>query len=324
MTTSHPPSPEPVSGPENCDHQFHRGERIQSPPSTLPSQLKADLRGQDLDSAASPVANRRRYRPRVTPASTLDPSDPQIKQDVLSMMVQYLRNEKLFMSAVVIQDEANMKTAEQQARRAQGKRLRKSTLEGDWTLAATLITKNVHRRHHKQYLYTLYRQEYLELIDRQEYQKAFAYLNRRLKPMEGTAASTPNEFLNLCYLLTCKSVSESAHFRSWGGVLGGREALADELARLVEVESGAALNEAPMPPNRLVTLLQQAVAYQVEFNRYHPQGPPRVGSLAHDFRCMAVPNRCRDLFAGNSLGTKGVCFVGEEGFLLASGGAYGK
>lgn len=30
------------------------------------------------------------------------------------MMVQYLRNEKLFMSAVVIQDEANMKTAEQQ------------------------------------------------------------------------------------------------------------------------------------------------------------------------------------------------------------------
>lgn len=38
----------------------------------------------------------------------------QIKQDVLNMMVQYLRNEKLFMSAVVIQDEANMKAAEQQ------------------------------------------------------------------------------------------------------------------------------------------------------------------------------------------------------------------
>lgn len=30
------------------------------------------------------------------------------------MMVQYLRSEKLFVSAVVIQDEANMKTAEQQ------------------------------------------------------------------------------------------------------------------------------------------------------------------------------------------------------------------
>ncbi|CAN0418342.1 unnamed protein product, partial [Ectocarpus sp. 12 AP-2014] len=72
-------------------------------------------------------------------------------------------------------------------------------------------------------------QEYLELIERQEYQRAFAFLNRRLKPMEATAASTPNEFLNLCYLLTCKSVSDAGHFRSWGGVLGGREKLAEEL-----------------------------------------------------------------------------------------------
>lgn len=74
-------------------------------------------------------------------------------------------------------------------------------------------------------------QEYLELIERQEYQKAFAFLNRRLKPMEGTAASTPNEFLNLCYLLTCKTVADASHFRQWEGVLGGREKLADELAR---------------------------------------------------------------------------------------------
>lgn len=49
--------------------------------------------------------------------------------------------------------------------------------------------------------------------------------------MEGTAASTPNEFLNLCYLLTCKSVGDARHFGSWAGVLGGREKLADELGR---------------------------------------------------------------------------------------------
>ncbi len=83
------------------------------------------------------------------------------------------------------------------------------------------------------FFFLVFGQEYLELIERQEYQKAFAYLNRRLKPMEGTAASTPNEFLSLCYLLTCKSVADAPHFRSWGGVLSGRETLADELARLV-------------------------------------------------------------------------------------------
>lgn len=75
-------------------------------------------------------------------------------------------------------------------------------------------------------------QQYLELIERQEYQIALAFLKRYLKPMEGTAASTPNEFLNLCYLLTCKSVGDADHFRSWDGVLG-REKLADELAMYV-------------------------------------------------------------------------------------------
>jgi COMPASS component SWD3 len=107
---------------------------------------------------------------------------------------------------MVLQDEANMKTAEQQNRRSQIKRLRKAVLEGDWESASQLtLSKNLPRQHHKRYLYALYKQEYLELIERQEYQKAFAYLNRRLKPMEAiTTASNPNEFQNLCYLLTCK------------------------------------------------------------------------------------------------------------------------
>ncbi|CAN0013597.1 unnamed protein product, partial [Ectocarpus sp. 13 AM-2016] len=120
--------------------------------------------------------NREERRPRVSPTGTLDASDPQIKQDVLAMIVQYLRSEKLFMAAVVIQDEANMKTAEQQARRAQGSRLRKATLEGDWKVVINLITKNLSRLHQKRFYYAVYRQEYLELIERQEYHEAlFAF-----------------------------------------------------------------------------------------------------------------------------------------------------
>eukprot|EP00752_Nemacystus_decipiens_P018196 g16325.t1 len=263
-------------------------------------------------------------RARVSPTGTLDASDPQIKQDVLTMIVQYLRSEKLFMAAVVIQDEANMKTAEQQARRAQGSRLRKATLEGDWSVVISLITKNLSRLHHKRFLYAVYRQEYLELIQRQEYQKAFAFLNRRLKPMEATAASTPNEFLNLCYLLTCKSVSDADHFRSWGGVLGGREKLADELARLVEAETGSLARPAQMPPNRLMTLLEQAVAFQIESGRYHPKTTPRASTLARDYRCPAVPDCARHVYTGgHTAGVKCVAFVGDEASLLASGGGDG-
>ncbi|CAN0424407.1 unnamed protein product [Ectocarpus sp. 12 AP-2014] len=102
--------------------------------------------------------NQEERRPRVSPTGTLDASDPQIKQDVLTMIVQYLRSEKLFMAAVVIQDEANMKTAEQQARRAQGSRLRKATLEGDWNVVINLITKNLSRLHQKRFYYAVYRQ----------------------------------------------------------------------------------------------------------------------------------------------------------------------
>eukprot|EP00611_Tribonema_gayanum_P009671 TRINITY_DN19495_c0_g1_i4.p1 TRINITY_DN19495_c0_g1~~TRINITY_DN19495_c0_g1_i4.p1 ORF type:complete len:219 (+),score=65.81 TRINITY_DN19495_c0_g1_i4:1780-2436(+) len=215
---------------------------------------------------------------------------------------------------MVLQDEANMKTSEQQSRRAQSKRLRKAVLEGDWDVAASLA-KNLPRQHHKRYLYALYRQEYMELIEKQEYQKAFAYLNRRLKPMEATAASNPTEFQNLCYLLTCKSVADSPHFMGWEGVMAGREKLSDELARLVEVEGGAAaavpsagasLADASqeIPPDRLVTLLQQAVAYQMEFRRYHPRMVPEVTSLARDYQCPVVPNVQRDLFVGHCSSVK--------------------
>lgn len=45
-----------------------------------------------------------------------------------------------------------------QARRAQGSRLRKATLEGDWGVVISLITKNLSRLHHKRFLYAVYRQ----------------------------------------------------------------------------------------------------------------------------------------------------------------------
>ena len=50
-------------------------------------------------------------------------------------------------------------------------------------------------------------QQYLELVDRQEYQKAFTYLTKKLKQYEKTR-SQPEEFKNLCYLLTCRSISD--------------------------------------------------------------------------------------------------------------------
>eukprot|EP01052_Picozoa_sp_SAG31_P041731 SAG31_NODE_6409_length_2030_cov_1.370274_2_plen_298_part_00 len=73
-------------------------------------------------------------------------------------------------------------------------------------------------RGYKGLLYAIYRQQYLELIDRQESQKAFSLLSRRLKPLEGMQRSE-DEFRDLCYLLTCKSISDVPSCRDWEGVL---------------------------------------------------------------------------------------------------------
>uniref|UniRef100_A0A6T9Q0C4 CTLH domain-containing protein n=1 Tax=Haptolina ericina TaxID=156174 RepID=A0A6T9Q0C4_9EUKA len=105
---------------------------------------------------------------------------------------------------------------------------RKAILEGDWTEVEKHCrrwTEDVSKTtssQQKTFLYAIYREQYLELIEGQEYQKAFTHLTKRLKPLEGSAASE-GEFRDLCYLLTCKSVQEV--LRGWEGVAAAREQL---------------------------------------------------------------------------------------------------
>ena len=122
--------------------------------------------------------------------------------------MQYLQDEGYTTSFLTMQDEANVKLAEQQTQRSLFKRMRKAILEGDWVEVDKLCGK-MNFQQQKSFLYAVYREQFIELIEAQEYQKAFTHLTKRLKPLEGQAASL-GEFKDLCYLLTCKSVSEVA------------------------------------------------------------------------------------------------------------------
>ena len=51
--------------------------------------------------------------------------------------------------------------------------------------------------------------------------QALVYLTRRLKPLESMQA-TPDEFRDLCYLLTCRAVHEAPSFKNWEGVTAAR------------------------------------------------------------------------------------------------------
>lgn len=74
-----------------------------------------------------------------------------------------------------------------------------------------------------------------------------------------------------------------------------------------------------IPPNRLVELLQQSIAYQIEFSPYNPDLRAKVSSLVRDYHSFIVPNVTQATLTGHSANVKCVDFVGDDGNLLVSG-----
>jgi COMPASS component SWD3 len=276
--------------------------------------------------AAVQLAASARYvgAPRATPVAALfDTQAPRIKEDILRMVIQYLQNEGYVASVMTLQDEANVKTKEKLNRRAVFKRMRNSILEGDWSEVEKLCARSSVKGY-KSLLYAIYKQQYLELVDKQEYQKAFQLLSRRLKPLENMG-TTQQEFKDLCYLLTCKSIMDVPSCRDWEGVMSSREKLIDQFHAVLFEFEGENLPDArglvaPVPPNRLTSLLSQAVEHQIANNHYHPKTTPRIISLLEDYRTFVVPNAYRQRFVGHTRNVKCLEFVGSAGATLATGG----
>ena len=271
------------------------------------------------------VLNVGKRNTRIDPTLTFDQDDPKIRDDIVSMVAQWLEDAGYTAASAVLQDEANVKLHVKQVKQTQINRMRKYIIDGDWGTVETLAKKVLKPGTQAGFLYAVHKQEYLELIERQEYQKAFAYLNTRLKPLEAlSSASGKQEFADLCYLLTCKSVRDAASFARWEGVVASREHLADQfqMTREYETAHSAARKFADvelLPEHRLVTMLQQAVAYQMEFGRYHRKVVPKAHTLLDDYRCVVMPNAVHTSYVGHSANVKCVEFVGEEGLFLASG-----
>ena len=233
------------------------------------------------------------------------------------MILQYLQDESYSASFLTVQDETNVKLVEQQGQRAQLKRVRKAILEGDWTEVEKLFSKmatSLSSAQLKSFMYSIYRVQYLELIEGQEYQKAFTHLTKRLKPLESAAASD-GEFKDLCYLLTCKAVQEV--LREWEGVAAAREALAQQMFEAFEISEPHS-SGGKLPPRRLVGLLRQAVAYQMEFAPHHPSSGAQLSSLLEDYSCPLLPNATHAVLNAHTCGAKCIEWVGQH--VLASGG----
>ncbi|KAJ1654362.1 hypothetical protein IWQ61_005691 [Dispira simplex] len=247
-----------------------------------------------------------------------DEDNPRIKQDILHMIIQFLDDEGYYISKSIIYDEANIKQQAQYGKIQEIKRLKQAILDGDWAEADKLCTKNL-IRHQRSFLYLMYRQQYLEFIERREYQKAYTCLNQRLKPLEHYQ-TTGTEFKDLCYLLTCNTVQDVASFKNWEGVGPTRENLAEHLQRIIDYET-VDRGVPTVPPHRLVTLMKQAVAYQMESSRYLPETRPTVKDLLQDYSSFVIPNAVRASLVGHQASVKCAKFVGPFDQYIASGGS---
>ncbi|SGY94154.1 BQ5605_C037g11633 [Microbotryum silenes-dioicae] len=260
-------------------------------------------------------------------------------QDILRLIEQYLSEEGYMATKLVLHDEANLKAKEKGERQVQTRNLKRAILEGDWAEVDQIVSKGPLVRTQNALLYSLYRQResfhgcasvaylltmFIYRISRaakvpSTFGQAFTLLNKRLKPLEHYQP-TPADFKDLCYLLSAKSVHDAPSFKAWEGVSSAREKLCDVLEQMVERERDEKEEEsAYVPPGRLVTMLEQAVSFQLELSRFRPRQAPVIRTLLKDYTPFVVPNAVAGTFEGHRANVKSVRFIGAEGAQLVSG-----
>jgi COMPASS component SWD3 len=287
------------------------------------SQLLSDSQKEKLLLASSHVYSSESRRMSSQSSSYLfSPNDPKIKEDIIKIILQYLQNEGFKSTRMTLYDEANVKQREWEDQHGDFKRLRKTILEGEYQDVEKLVSR-IFVRNCKSFLFLIYKQQYLEFVDSQDLQKAFTFLNKKLKPLE-SYQTFPNEFKELCYLLSTKSIPLDSPFSSYfmeGGVTGSRERLVENLHCLLKLESGTLDGERNsfVPPNRLLDLFQQALNFQIESSPYHPLCTPKVVTLLSDFQSFVIPNKCKMVFKGHSSNVKCIEVLGEDGNKFCSG-----
>lgn len=292
----------------------------------LSSAASSSIAGPASNVPNPSVSQATRLRAAVKEQAVFDPSEAAIKSEILQTIVQYLQDEGYYGSSLVLADEANLKLRSAAHKRTQFRRMKRAILDGDWGEVEKLLSKATFKNM-SEFRYAVYRQQFLECIDGHDHSKAYEVLTTRLKELEWCAAST-GEFRDLCYLLSCRAVTDARAFSRWDGVKAARKALVDTYARWLDWDAFERRGAAPaasrsteLPPRRLVQLLQQAVAFQIGSARYTPRAPPRIATILEDFETNVLPSGQRATLRADAGAVKALAFVGTDGAALATAGA---
>jgi len=260
------------------------------------------------------------------PSATFAAHDPKMKSDILRMIGMYLQEEGFTAATMALQDEAQISLERRNQMTDLAQRIHGLILRGEWSDVRDLANKGLLGRNYRRFLYFVYKEEFLELVSRGENERAFSSLHKKLKPLEdqSRSESAGNEFTDLCYLLTCKSVHDLPSFRLWDEKMC-RQKLATDFKAMVTAEyspdEGVLLAQQDfVPSDRLIHMLQQAVAYQLEFSTNVADAvTPKIETLLEDYEEILVPRMLTNTFVGHTSNVKCIEFLGRDGRLIASG-----
>lgn len=129
--------------------------------------------------------------------------DPQLRNDMMRIIQQFLEEEGMERTTQVLAEEWGGKKRESDQTAQDARHLKEAILAGAWHKVDSLLETPLVRRANA-FRYSVYKQQYLELIESREYSQAFSFMNERLRELEHYQPFA-GEFRDLCYLLSSES-----------------------------------------------------------------------------------------------------------------------
>jgi WD40 repeat protein len=239
--------------------------------------------------------------------TAFDPNDARIKREILMMIVQYLEENGLHSSSVILRNEACFQDTNDNAKRIDLRSIRDLLISKKWNQIDSIQMDEVPPR----LIYAVYRHRFLELLVSGNTHDALAFLSGRLRPFRAFEDQA-GDFDQLCFLLVdACSPSRSLVQPDLAASLQRTLTLLE--AQIAQVSFSSA--DHSIPSKRLIRLLQQAGAYQL--GKY-PLGTVR--SLITDYVPALLPGVSpRLLQTGHTGNIKSLAFVPGQNLLLSGG-----
>ena len=219
-----------------------------------------------------------RSRPDLNAA--LNPDDPKIRSELLSMIVQYLEDSGLYASALNLRDEVRFRAAKDFTRTKQLIKLRSAVTSGDWSQIDHITTGLCMNT---SLFYRVLRHRFYELLAQGDAPTALQFLATKVKEHR-VYEDVPGDFDRLCLtIVEAASPSQSPHLPD---VQESMTQILASIDRELEALTTPLIEQAP-PEKRPTNPLGQAVKFQ--FGSFPPG--EQVQTLIGDYHPSVMPGK---------------------------------